>query len=141
LPGDAADRLTSVRTEISGENGLRATIDVAADDDLLRRLEVRAYTADAGPTAPDGRRIVEGWAIRLPVIVDPTHPWDTGGMRYPMNVRAEYRLTAEERPRELRARVAIEAQIWSAFYQMGVAALLVPLACAAAAITRWRRTR
>jgi len=75
------------------------------------------------------------------VTIEPTHPWDTGGMRYPLDVAASYEVAGDSAPHVVKARVAIEAQIWTAFYQMGVAAMLLPLACFVASFIRWRRTR
>jgi hypothetical protein len=138
LPVDATQQLMSIECDLAGENGLQVGTDA---NDLLHRAEIRDYAADAGPAAPDGHHIRRGWAIRVPVWIEPTHPWDTGGMRYPMNVRVGYRVAGDDTPREVKARVAVEAQIWTAFSQMAAVALVLPLVCTSAAIIRWRRTR
>jgi hypothetical protein len=62
-------------------------------------------------------------------------------MRYPLNVTATFRVDGDATPRVVRNRAAIEAQIWSAFYQMGIVSAVFPLVCFAASIVRWRRTR
>jgi hypothetical protein len=62
-------------------------------------------------------------------------------MRYPIDVTATYRVAGDTTARMVKTRAAIEAQIWGAFYQMGVASAGLPLVCFAAAFVRWRRTR
>jgi hypothetical protein len=108
--------------------------------ELADRLEVRTYPADLGPLAADGHHVARGWVARVPIAIEPTRPWDTGGMRYPLTVTTTYRLTGGP-SQVVKARVAIEAQIWSAFYQMGMASMIMPMVCVAASIVRWRRTR
>jgi hypothetical protein len=62
-------------------------------------------------------------------------------LRYPLNVAATYRVAGDARPGSLTARGAVDAQVASAIYEMGVASAVLPLLCLGAAITRWRRTR
>jgi hypothetical protein len=78
---------------------------------------------------------------RVPVTLDPTNPWDIGGVRYPLTVRALYHLAGDLRVRTFSSRAGVNAQIASAIYQMSAASLLLPLICLAAAIRRWRQTR
>ena len=68
-------------------------------------------------------------------------PWDIGGDRYPLTVTATYQVAGESQARTFSARAAIDAQVSSAIYEMGIAASILPLLCIAAALVRWRRTR
>jgi hypothetical protein len=77
----------------------------------------------------------------VPVAIDPTHPWDIGGDRYPLTVKATYRVSGEAQPRAFSSRAAIDAQVGSGIYEMGIASSLLPLFCFSAAFRRWRRTR
>jgi hypothetical protein len=43
--------------------------------------------------------------------------------------------------RTFSARAAIDAQMSSAIYEMGIASAMLPLVCLGAAFTRWRGTR
>jgi hypothetical protein len=104
-------------------------------------LETRQYPNDSGPPAPDGRHLQAGWVARVPVAIRPTHIWDIGGMRYPLNVAATYRVGDDPQGRTFNARAAIDAQVAPAIYEMGAASAILPLFCAIAAVRRWRRTR
>jgi hypothetical protein len=73
------------------------------------------------------------------VTLTPTKPWDIGGVRYPLRVTGAYRVAGENRT--FSARAAIDAQVSSAIYEMGIASAIVPLVCFGAAFRRWRRTR
>jgi hypothetical protein len=75
------------------------------------------------------------------VVLDPTRPWDIGGDRYPLNVTATYNVGAEHQARTFSARAAVDAQVASAVYEMGVASAILPCFCLGAAVRRWRRTR
>jgi hypothetical protein len=75
------------------------------------------------------------------VTINPTHPWDIGGDRYPLTVKATYRVDNETPPRQFSSRAAIDAQVASGIYEMGIASMLLPAFCFGAAIRRWRRTR
>ena len=141
FPVDAAQRIIDVHVQIAGDNGLQIHADPATLADVSAHLETRAYPPELGPAAPDGHHIVNGWVARIPVVIHPTRPWDTGGMRYPLDVTATYRVAGETTPRLVKTRAAIEAQIWKAFYQMGIASAMLPLVCFAASFVRWRRTR
>jgi hypothetical protein len=68
-------------------------------------------------------------------------PWDIGGDRYPLTVKASYRVAGEGAQRAFSSRAAIDAQVASGIYEMGIASCLLPLFCLGAAIRRWRRTR
>ncbi len=75
------------------------------------------------------------------MLINPTQPWDIGGDRYPLTVKATYRVDGDPQPRAFGSRAAIDAQVASAIYEMGVASSLLPAICFGAAIRRWRRTR
>jgi hypothetical protein len=141
LPVETAQRITNVHLQVVGENGLQA----AASPDTLAPptapLETRAYPTDSGPPAADGHHVVNGWVVRIPVTLTPTQPWDIGGVRYPLRVTGTYQVAGESAPRTFSARAAIDAQVSKAIYEMGVASLILPLACFAAAFRRWRQTR
>jgi hypothetical protein len=77
----------------------------------------------------------------VPVLLNPTNPWDIGGDRYPLTVKASYRVAGESQPRAFSSRAAIDAQVARGIYEMGIASSLMPLVCLGAAIRRWRRTR
>ena len=79
--------------------------------------------------------------VRMPVTLNPTKPWDIGGDRYPLTIAATYQVAGESQPRAFNARAAIEAEVGSAIYEMGLAASILPLFCLWAAFRRWRRTR
>src|SRR5260221_8694761 len=72
LPVDASQRVTDLRIQIAGENGLDATGDPAALANAAQHLETRAYANDLGPAAADGHHIVTGWVARVPVTLNPT---------------------------------------------------------------------
>jgi hypothetical protein len=141
LPVDATQRVTDVRLQVVGENGLEAT---ASPDDLApapEALETRTYTNDLGPAAADGHHVVNGWVARIPVTLTPTKPWDIGGVRYPLRVTGTYQVAGESGVRTLSARAAVDAQVSKAIYEMGIASLILPLVCFGAAFKRWSRTR
>ncbi len=142
LPVDASQLVTDLQIQLSGENGLQVTaIDVTALHSATPSLETRSYSNDSGPADPGGQHIATGWVARVPVVLNPTKPWDIGGNRFPLTVKASYRVAGENLPRTFSARAAIDAQVASGIYEMGAAASLLPLCCLGAAITRWRRTR
>jgi hypothetical protein len=135
LPIDASQSVSGLHVEIVGENGLQVTTGPA------QKLEAHTYANDAGPTAPDGHRILNGWIARVPVTLMPAKPWDIGGNRYALNVTATYLTGTDTQTRTFSARGAIEAQVASAIYEMGAASSVLPLICLGAALVRWRRTR
>jgi ABC-type transport system involved in multi-copper enzyme maturation permease subunit len=135
LPVEATEGVTDLRVAIAGESGL----EIAADPALP--LETHAFAGNSGPDAADGHRIRNGWVARVPVTFVPTKPWDIGGNRYPLSVRATYRVSPDPQLRTLSARGAVEAQVSSAIYAMAAASPVLPLLCLGAAFTRWRRTR
>ena len=141
LPVDVERRISDLRIQIAGDDGLRVTADTVALADAGRRLETRRYLDTPGPLALDGHRIGAGWVVRVPITLTPTHPWDIGGVRYPLDVKATYRLDGESQPQILNGRAAIEAEVSSAVYEMAGVSLILPLVCFGAAFTRWRRTR
>jgi hypothetical protein len=134
LPVESFERIADLDVQVMGENGLMVSASPW-------RMETHAYQNETGPPASDGHRVVNGLVARVPLTLDPTNPWDIGGDRYPLTVRATYRLDGDPRPRTFSARAAVDAQIASAVYQMSGAAMLLPLVCLAAAVRRWRRTR
>jgi ABC-type transport system involved in multi-copper enzyme maturation permease subunit len=141
LPVDTTQRVTDLRIQIAGENGLEASAGTDALVYAAQHLETRRYVNDLGPAAADGHHVVTGWVARVPVTLNPTRPWDIGGDRYPLSVTATYHVSGSEQARTLSARGAVDAQVSSAIYEMGGASAILPLACLGAAFTRWRRTR
>jgi len=141
LPVDASRRITDLRLTLAGENGLGVSAEPDALTHALDHLATRNYPNDTGPASADGRRVATGWMARVPVTLNPTKPWDIGGLRYPLTVTATYLLEGDSQPRAYSARAAIDAQVSIAIYEMGVASLVLPLICLGAAVTRWRRTR
>ncbi len=141
LPVDTTRQIADLRIKVVGENGL----DVTADADVLahaaQHLETRTYTNDSGPAAADGHHVTTGWVARVPITLNPTKPWDIGGDRYPLTVTATYQVAGDSQTRTFSARAAIDAQVSSAIYEMGLASIVLPLVCLGAALVRWRRTR
>jgi hypothetical protein len=135
LPVDATTRVGDVVITVVGAAGLQAS----ATGPVL--LMTHAYPPDLSPVAADGHHIETGWVARVPVSVRPTQPWDIGGLRYPIDLTASYRIAGEDRPRTLSARAAIEAEVGPAIYEMGAASMLLPIMCCAMGLARWRRTR
>jgi hypothetical protein len=141
LPVDATQRVSDLHIQVTGEDGL----EVAASPEKLapapEALETRTYPNDLGPAAADGHHVVTGWVARVPVTLTPTKPWDVGGVRYPLRVAATYQVAGESQMRTFSARAAIDAQVASAIYEMGIASAILPLVCFGAAFRRWRLTR
>ena len=141
LPVETSQPVTDLHIQLLGENGLQVTATDAAALDSAAHLETRTYLNDTGPADPNGRHIGTGWVARVPLMLNPTQPWDIGGDRYPLTVKASYRVTGESQPRAFSSRAAIDAQVASGIYEMGIASSILPLVCLGAAISRWRRTR
>ena len=141
LPVETSQEIQDLHLAVTGEGGLAIVAEAGSTHVPGDRLERRAYSGDSGPSAADGRHIAEGWVARVPVALTPTNIWDIGGMRYPLNVLATYRVAGDARPRTFSARAAIDAQVAPAVYRMGAVSALLPLACFVAAFRRWRRTR
>ena len=141
LPVDATQRVRDVHLQVVGENGLEATASANELAPAPDALETRTYTNDSGPAAADGHHVVNGWVARIPVTLTPTKPWDIGGVRYPLRVTGTYQVADESGLRTFSARAAVDAQVSKAIYEMGIASLILPLACFGAALKRWRRTR
>jgi hypothetical protein len=140
LPVDATQRVTDLHIQVMGEDGLEATASPEGLAPAPEALEVRTYANDLGPAAADGHHVVTGWVTRVPVMLTPTKPWDVGGVRYPLRVTATYQVAGESQMRTFSARAAIDAQVSSAIYEMGIASAILPLVCFGAAFRRWRRT-
>ena len=141
LPVDATRRIRELRITIAGEAGLEVTADANALARAADTLETRTYPNDSGPAAADGHHVVTGWIARVPVALNPSKPWDIGGDRYPLTVTATYQIEGESQTRTFSARAAVDAQVASAIYEMGLASIILPLVCLGAAFLRWRRTR
>lgn len=142
LPIDSTERITSLRIQLIGEDGLEArAVDPRVLDDAASHVEKHMYSNDSSPVDARGRRLATGWVARIPVDFNPTKPWDIGGDRYPLTVKATYRTGDETAVRTFSARAAIDAQVGSAIYEMGAASSLLPLFCIGAALARWRRAR
>jgi hypothetical protein len=133
LPVDADTQLSDFRVGVLGEDGLGAAVTGEP------RLERHHYADATGPLADDGNHISDGWVARVPIALNPTNPWDIGGDRYPLNVTARY--GAGGSTRNFTARVAVDAEVGPAIWEMGVAASLLPLLCIGAGFARWRRTQ
>jgi hypothetical protein len=141
LPVEASQPINDLHVTVSGEGGLGITLDPMTAQLSAENLETRDYPNDSGPPTADGRHITRGWVARVPVAVTPEHIWDIGGMRYPFDVIATYRVGDAPQPHTFNARAALDAQVAPAIYEMGAASSLLPLVCVVAAIRRWRRTR
>jgi hypothetical protein len=141
LPVDATQRVTDVHLQVVGENGLEADASPETLRPAPEALETHTYPNESGPPAADGHHVVTGWVARIPVTLNPTKPWDIGGVRYPLRVAGTYRVAGEGAPRTFSARAAIDAQVSRAIYEMGIASVILPLVCFGAAFRRWRRTR
>jgi hypothetical protein len=141
FPIETSDSITDLNIQVAGENGLNITADNGAAARGDHELERRVYANDSGPAAVDGHHIATGWVARVPVVLDPTKPWDIGGNRYPLTVRASYRVNEDGPPRAFVARAAVEAQVPGAMAEMGAASLVLPFLCFGASIRRWRMTR
>jgi hypothetical protein len=134
LPLDSTDRISEVDIHVEGENGLQISAGA-------QRMETHDYPNETGPAAADGHHVAKGLVARVPITLQPTNPWDIGGNRYPLSVRATYRIDGDPRPRSFSARAAIEAGVGTAIQEMSLAGLILPIACFAAAIRRRRLTR
>jgi ABC-type transport system involved in multi-copper enzyme maturation permease subunit len=141
MPVEANQRITNLRAKIDGGDGLEVTADDSALNQAAPQVETRSYQNDSGPATANGQHIVTGWIVRIPIALDPTKPWDIGGDRYPLTIAATYQVAGESQPRTFNARAAIDAEVASAIYEMGLAACILPLFCLGAAFRRWRRTR
>jgi hypothetical protein len=141
LPIDATQRVTDLHIQVMGEDGLEVTAGPEGLAPAPEALETRTYVNDLGPAAADGHHVVTGWVARVPVVLRPTKPWDVGGVRYPLRVAATYQVADESQMRTFSARAAIDAQVSSAIYEMGIASAILPLVCFGAAFRRWRMTR
>jgi hypothetical protein len=141
LPVDTTQRVTDVHLQVVGENGLEAIVSPEALAPAPEALETHTYANDTGPAAADGHHVVNGWVARIPVTLTPTKPWDIGGVRYPLRVTGTYQVAGESQTRTFSARAAVDAQVPKAIYEMGIASLILPLACFGAAFRRWRQTR
>jgi hypothetical protein len=141
LPVDASQRVNDLHIQVTGESGLQLSAPPVSLSPAPEALETHTYTNDSGPAAADGHHVATGWVARVPVTLIPTQPWDIGGVRYPLRVDAKYQVANEPAPRIFGARAAVDAQVGSGIYEMGVASMLLPLICFGAAFKRWRRTR
>lgn len=141
LPIETSQRVTNLHATIAGDGGLVVTADPGALNQTEPNLEAHTYANDSGPVIANGQHITTGWMVRIPVTLDPTKPWDIGGDRYPLTIAATYQVAGESQPRTFNARAAIDAEVASAIYQMGLVACILPLFCLGAAFRRWRLTR
>ena len=116
LPVEADRPLTELDVRVAGQNGLRVEADPGALAQAVRHLEARTYPPGAGPVV-DGHRLGSGWVARVPVSLTPTDPWDIGGVRYPIDVTATYRVAGDDQARTLGTRAAVEAQVWDALFR------------------------
>ena len=141
LPASTNEKLTHLSVEVAGQSGLQVGLIQDAIRNLPDRLETRAYPRDQGPLDGNGHHIESGWIARIPIVFTPTHAWDIGGVRYPIDVTATYQVQDDPHPHTLVARAAIQAQVADALAEMSIAAAALPLMCLVAAFRRWRKTR
>jgi hypothetical protein len=141
LPVGTDQRITDLSIQINGNAGLQVAADAGALDVAAQHLEAHTYLNELGPNAPDGHHLTTGWVARVPVMLDPTKPWDIGGDHYPIAVTATYHVAGDPQARTLKGRGAVEAQVKRAVYEMGAASALLPIFCLGATIGRWRSTR
>jgi hypothetical protein len=141
LPVETTAHISNIHMHVAGENGLEATADPQALAEAERHLETHTYPNDSGPADGSGRRVVNGFVVRIPVRLDPTKPWDIGGNRYPLAVTATYDLAGGNQPYTFSSRGAIDAGVPDAAREMALASSILPLICLGAAFRRWRRTR
>ena len=141
LPVETDKPVKNLHTKVAGEDGLEVTAAADVLDQAVPHLETHTYANDSGPAAADGHHLTTGWIARIPIALNPTKPWDIGGDRYPLAVTATYEVAGDSQPHTFNARAAIDAQVSSAIYEMGLAASILPLFCIVAAFVRWRQTR
>jgi ABC-type transport system involved in multi-copper enzyme maturation permease subunit len=141
LPVEVGQRITDLRVQVSGDAGLGVTTDSTAIVGAGEHLETRDYPDQIGPPASDGHRISRGWVVRIPVTLRPTHPWDIGGVRYPLDVKLTYHVGEDGALQTFTGRAAVEAEVSSAVAEMGAVSAILPACCLIAAFVRWRRTR
>ena len=95
-------------------------VDATSLDSAAPHLETRSYPNDLGSgrrRRPRTSRPAGSRACRC--CINPTKPWDIGGDRYPLTVKATYRVAGESQPRTFSSRAAIDAQVASGIYEMG----------------------
>lgn len=141
LPVDPAKNVANFRASVTGGDGLDVTAAPAALNQAAPALESHPYPNDSGPQLPDGSRLASGWIVRVPIILNPHHPWDIGDNRYPLSIAATYNLAGDSQPHFFQEGAFVNAQVGGAMAQMALASLLLPLCCFGAAFARWRRTR
>jgi ABC-type transport system involved in multi-copper enzyme maturation permease subunit len=141
LPVESSQPIARLHVQLSGEDGLQAVADPGALERAADHLETRSYRGDLGPAAADGHHVARGWVVRIPLTLTPTRPWDIGGDRYPLRVDATYTVAGETHERTFSARGAVNAEVASAIYEMGIVSVFLPLVCFGAAVIRWQRTR
>jgi len=141
LPVDSSAHIANLYVQVAGDDGLGIDADPKVLDQPAPQLEPHHYPGDSGPTAPDGHHVADGWIARVPITLNPTHPWDIGGDRYPLAIAATYDVAGESHPRTINPRGAIEAQVHGCIEEMALAGGVFPLLCLGAGFARWRRTR
>jgi hypothetical protein len=58
-----------------------------------------------------------------------------------MDVKVTYGSDRSNQPQTFTSRVAVEAEVSIAVYEMGLASAILPVMCFAGAFIRWQRTR
>jgi hypothetical protein len=79
--------------------------------------------------------------VRIPITLNPHHPWDVGQNLYPLSIVATYDVSGDPQPHTIDERAGINAKVGGAMAQMALAAGILPLFCFGAAFARWRRTK
>jgi hypothetical protein len=141
LPVETTGHISNLHIKVAGENGLEVTAGPQVLAEAEQHLETRAYPNDSGPADATGRRVANGFVVRIPVRLDPMKPWDIGGNRYPLAVTATYDLAGDTQPYTFSSRGAIDAGVPGAAYELALASSILPLICLGVAFRRWRRTR
>jgi ABC-type transport system involved in multi-copper enzyme maturation permease subunit len=139
LPVDPAKAVTDFHAMLRGE-GLEISADSAALNQPAPPLTPFAYPNDSGPLMPDAHKLTSGSVVRIPITLDPRHPWDLGNNRFPLNIVSTFKVAGDAQPHAFEEHAAVFAQV-GAMAQMALAALILPLCCFGAAFARWRRTR
>jgi ABC-type transport system involved in multi-copper enzyme maturation permease subunit len=141
LPVDSAKTVSNFHAILTGDDGLEVNADASALNQSSPPPEAHAYPNDSGPQMADGSHLASGWIVRVPIALNPHHPWDIGEDRYPLALAATYNVSGDPRPHTFEEHAAVDAQIGGAMAQMALAAGILPLFCFGAAFARWRRTR
>jgi ABC-type transport system involved in multi-copper enzyme maturation permease subunit len=141
LPVDSGRAVQDLHIQVAGQYGLNVLADPVSLEPVGSHLEKWSYSDESGPVTSDGKHVQSGWIVRVPVTLTPTAPWDIGGVRYPLDLTATYRLEGDLQSRDLTEHAAVEAHVPGALIQMAFAGAVLPAGCFFLALIRRRRTR